>query len=236
VDVVKVTKVLSLFCLLCVPASADLAAGKQAVIKGDYAAALREFLPLARHGDHEAQFNLGLMLDEGKGVPQDYQEAIKWYRLAAEQGDSDAQFHLGVIYAKGLGVPRNYVQAHMWYNLAGVSSQVSRRARTTLAQKMTTVQIAEAQRLARDWTAKTVGSGSVPADADTDRAVGTVASPSPVFIEPSASSTIPPRARSTGPARGVDSERAQSIQDAEDAGLVHTSYRSLQGSSGTRWY
>ena len=72
----------------------------------DYETAYKLFLPLAEQGDADAQFNLGVMYDEGDGVPQDYKEAFKWYRLAAEQGDAFAQFELGVMYDERLGVPQ----------------------------------------------------------------------------------------------------------------------------------
>src|SRR5437016_91584 len=72
-----VMRVVSVFCLLSIPALADLAEGKRALVRGDYAAALKEFLPLARQGNPDAQFNLGLMYDQGHGVSQDYKEASK---------------------------------------------------------------------------------------------------------------------------------------------------------------
>ena len=75
-------------------ASADITAGLGAYQSGDYATALRELTPLAKQGDARAQFSLGVMYEDGKGVPQDYKTAVKWYRLAAEQGDADAQFLL----------------------------------------------------------------------------------------------------------------------------------------------
>ena len=53
-----------------------------------YATALQEWTPLAEAGDEVAQYNLGVMYDNGRGVLQDYKEAVKWYRLAAEQGDA----------------------------------------------------------------------------------------------------------------------------------------------------
>ena len=65
----------------------------------DYETAYKLFLPLAEQGDADAQFNLGVMYDEGDGVPQDYKEAFKWYRFAAEQGVALAQTYLGVMYA-----------------------------------------------------------------------------------------------------------------------------------------
>ena len=86
--------------------------------RGDYATAIREFRVLAEQGNAAAQLKLGLMYDNGRGVPRDYQEALKWHRLAAEQGDAAAQFNLGVMYASGMGVPLDYQEAVRWYRLA----------------------------------------------------------------------------------------------------------------------
>ena len=66
----------------------------------------------------DAQYNLGLMYDNGEGVPQDYAEAVKWYRLAAEQGHAKAQYNLGLMYDNGEGVPQDYAEAVKWYRLA----------------------------------------------------------------------------------------------------------------------
>lgn len=60
-------------------------------------------------GDATAQHNLGLMYDNGNGVPQDFVEAAKWYRLAADQGFATAQSILGFMYGAGLGVPQDFV-------------------------------------------------------------------------------------------------------------------------------
>ena len=57
----------------------------------------------ADQGDAGAQYNLGVMYDNGQGVPQNYAEAVKWYRLAADQGDASAQYNLGVMYDNGRG-------------------------------------------------------------------------------------------------------------------------------------
>ena len=92
------------------------------------------------------------MYSEGQGVPQDYAAAVKWYRLAADQGDAYAQYNLGVMYANGRGVPQDYVQAHKWYNLGAVAGDKDAiKNRDNVAGKMTPAQIAEAQKLAREW-------------------------------------------------------------------------------------
>lgn len=142
---------------LAVPAWADFQDGVAAYDRGDYATALQEFKPLAEQGDARAQNSLGLMYYHGQGVPQDDAEAVRLYSLAAEQGYAWAQYHLGLMYANGEGVLRDYVQAHMWSNLAasrwppGEERDDAVRNRDIAAAKMTPAQVAEAQRLAREW-------------------------------------------------------------------------------------
>src|ERR1017187_8860289 len=107
-----------LFLALCVPALADLAAGRQAFLKGDYATALGELLPLAKQGNADARGMLGAMYEDGLGVPQDYKDAMRWYRLAAKQGDAVSRFCLGIMYLSGKGVPQDYKEAAVWLRLA----------------------------------------------------------------------------------------------------------------------
>jgi uncharacterized protein len=111
-------KVAILFLSLCAAVLADLAAGQQAYHDGDYASALKEFLPLAKQGNAIAQVHLAFMYFQGYGVPQDYKEAMKWFRLAADQGYIQAQNELGVMYAKGEGVPQDSKEAMKWYRKA----------------------------------------------------------------------------------------------------------------------
>jgi len=81
--------------------------GLAAYQRGDYATALREWLPLASRGAVDAQYNLGSMYANGRGVHKDYSEAARWYRKAAELGYPPAQHKLGLLYRKGLGVPQD---------------------------------------------------------------------------------------------------------------------------------
>ena len=77
----------------------------------DYKEAVKWYRLAAEQGDATAQYNLGIMYDNGQGVPQDYKEAIKWYRLAAEQGNAKAQYNLGAMYDNGEGVPQDYARS-----------------------------------------------------------------------------------------------------------------------------
>jgi TPR repeat protein len=85
----------------------------------------------------------------------DYATALRLLRPFAEQGDAVAQAVLGGMYLMGENVPQDYVIAHMWFNLAaagGEKEAVGFRDKT--AALMTPAQIAEAQKLAREWKPK----------------------------------------------------------------------------------
>ena len=84
----------------------------------DYPIVLKRWQPLAERGDANAQFRLGSMYKNGRGVPQDDTEAVKWYRKAAQQGYALAQCHLGWMYANGKGVVQNDTEAIKWYQKA----------------------------------------------------------------------------------------------------------------------
>ena len=96
----------------------EYSAGLEAYQSGDYAAALREWRPLAKQGNASAQYKLGAMYSLGQGVSQDYSEARRWYRKSADQGLGEAQYNLGLMHGLGQGGPKDFVRAHMWWNLA----------------------------------------------------------------------------------------------------------------------
>lgn len=71
---------------------------------------------------------------------------------AAEQGSCDAQVRLGLMYSTGQDVGQDYVSAHKWFNLAAVGGDTRASAyRAEIARDMSQQQIAQAQRLAREW-------------------------------------------------------------------------------------
>ena len=79
-------------------------------------------------------------------------------RNCAEQGDVDAQFALGIKYDLGetvgvtTGVPEDKVLAYMWYNLAAAQgNEIAQDNKDIIEERMTREQIAEAQRLSREW-------------------------------------------------------------------------------------
>ena len=103
---------------------ADFQKGLDAYNKKDYATALSEWNPLAEQGNVSAQFNLGVMYAEGKGVPKGDTTSVKWFTLAAEQGDAFAQVNLGFMYQYGKGITKNEEKAVRWYRLAAEQGNV----------------------------------------------------------------------------------------------------------------
>jgi len=126
--------------------------------QGDFATAVHEFLPLAEHGDREAQFYLGTMYTRGWGVPPNTVEAARWYQRAASQGVAEAQYNLGALYARGEGVPQDLVHAYLWLALAvtrfpgGESHTKAVQARDHVAAQLTPEQLTQAQALVRQWS------------------------------------------------------------------------------------
>ena len=89
-------------------------------------------------------------------LPQQPPRDIATLKTAAEKGDAAAQFNLGVMYGTGQGVTQDYVLTHMWINLAasrvkGDDQRKYAEVRDRVSAKMTSEQIAEAQKRARRW-------------------------------------------------------------------------------------
>ncbi len=132
----------------------ESAEAEEAYKRGDYAEAAKWFRKAAEEGDAVAQYNLGNMYSDGKGVPQDDAEALKWCRRAAEQGQADAQYSIGLLYAYG-GL-LDYAEAYMWFSLAAANGTEELRDRAFedidfVASMMSTASIAEAQRQFFEW-------------------------------------------------------------------------------------
>ncbi|MFI9653919.1 SEL1-like repeat protein [Guyparkeria sp. GHLCS8-2] len=95
-----------------------------------------------------ADYNDGMRYFE----QQEYRQALQQFTDAARRGDPDAQYMLGRLNAAGNGTTQNFVQAHKWYNLAASRGhRHAAEARDSLAERMTSSQVARAQQAARDW-------------------------------------------------------------------------------------
>ena len=132
-------------------AAQSFAKGVNAVLAGDYAAALKEFMPLAEAGDSSAQTELANMYMKGKGVPQNYKKGFRWFKLAAAQGDRIAQGSLAFMHFDGQGALQDNIMAHMWWNIAAANgSEIGGTNRDKIAKKMTPAAIEKAQAMARE--------------------------------------------------------------------------------------
>jgi TPR repeat protein len=79
-------------------------------------------------------------------------DSLAQYEQDAKAGRADALYNLGLAYSTGQGVVVDMVAAHKWFNLAALRGvEAAKGWRNQLAGEMSTVQIAEAQRLAREW-------------------------------------------------------------------------------------
>ena len=73
---------------------------------------------MAEAGYPLAQYTLGCMYDQGRGVRENNAAAVRWYAKAADQGHADAQNYLGGMYYNGRGVTQDYAAAFSWYRKA----------------------------------------------------------------------------------------------------------------------
>ncbi len=82
--------------------------------------AFKDFLVAAKAGHVYAQYNVGLMYEQGLGISKNAKEAVYWYKESAMQGNSAAQFNLGVCFENGFGTTVDFEKANEWYRKASV--------------------------------------------------------------------------------------------------------------------
>jgi len=99
--------------------SQDFGVGLRAAQSGDFETAFSEWQPLATSGDMLAQYYLGVMYENGDGVPINLEAARRWYLSAAIQGLDVAQDRVATMYEKGIGGPQDSREALSWYKRAG---------------------------------------------------------------------------------------------------------------------
>lgn len=111
--------------LFLVPAAyADLDGARSAYEKGNYTHAFSMYKEYAEQGDADAQYALGVLYYDGKGVIKDIQQSAKWITKAAEKGVTKAQLFLGNLYFAGEGMKQDYEDAIKWYLLAAKKGNV----------------------------------------------------------------------------------------------------------------
>jgi TPR repeat protein len=135
----------------------------------------------AEQGHSEAQFSLGMKYSKGAiSVPKDDFQASVWWNKAANQGNQDAPLQLGLAYFFGEGVPRDDVRAYFWFNISAAHpenalSPAAAYMREDVAKRMSSAQIAEAQRLTREWkpsqTTKSAAAPGSPSNGGLEKAL-----------------------------------------------------------------
>jgi TPR repeat protein len=79
-------------------------------------------------------------------------DSLAQYENEAKLGRPDALYNLGLAYSTGQGVAQDFIAAHKWFNLAALrGSDEAKGWRNQLAVEMEPTQIAQAQKLAREW-------------------------------------------------------------------------------------
>ena len=93
--------------------------------QGNYIKALDTFYVLAKEGDPKAQFNVGLIYADGKGVNKDSYQAMEWYRKAADQNNTAAQYNLAKLISQRPDSKDPHVVERMlyWYKKAADNGQ-----------------------------------------------------------------------------------------------------------------
>ncbi len=92
--------------------------------QGDYISALSLWTPLASEGNAAAQYSIGLLYDQGKGVKKDSKRAIQYFQSASDQNLAVAQYYLGMKYFAGLGVTKDTTQARHLLNKAAKNDYI----------------------------------------------------------------------------------------------------------------
>jgi TPR repeat protein len=83
------------------------------------------FRKSANLGHDRAQFNLGRMYEQGRGIKQSFTSAAEWYAKAALQGNPNAQCNLGGLFADGTGVNKDIEKAIDWYKKAALKGNIA---------------------------------------------------------------------------------------------------------------
>lgn len=73
----------------------------------DYSRGLKWFTEAAHNGSVNAQYNLGVLYQQGLGVQKDTSKAIEMYRIAASNNHPEALYNLAIAYVEGVGVEYN---------------------------------------------------------------------------------------------------------------------------------
>lgn len=105
----------------------------------------------ANAGDGIAMMDLADILLEGQPTPEVEREAVAFYQRAADQGLVGAQYKLGLCYEQGRGVLKDLEAAYVWYTISETGWHDFNERKKTLSTKLTLLQVAEAERKAKEY-------------------------------------------------------------------------------------
>jgi TPR repeat protein len=91
----------------------------------DSAAALSWLSRAASHNQPLAEYQLGLMYRDGRGVRADAAQSFHWFQSAALHGNRKAMHSLATCYAEGWGTQKDLVQAARWFARAAALGLVN---------------------------------------------------------------------------------------------------------------
>ncbi len=134
----------------------------QAYKNGDYSDAYTQLKTHAEQGHSDAQYYLGSMYHEGKGVTQDDARAVYWFRAAANQGNARAQFSLGNAYKNGRGMEQDDWMALNWWKRSALQSYPPAQYNVGIALLFGRGTAVDEQS-ALDWLNRAANSGYTPA-------------------------------------------------------------------------
>ena len=108
--------------------------GVEAYQRGDYAAAIAEWQPLAEAGDPSSLLGLGLIYHRGQGVKIDQVRAARLIERAALLGEPKAELQMAEMYAEGTGVKRDREMALVYLQRAAARGNQSANTHILLTQ------------------------------------------------------------------------------------------------------
>jgi TPR repeat protein len=107
------------------PAGGSPPSAERSATAAPAAATLDDLRAAASRGDAQAQYDLGVALDCGRGVKRNRAQALEWLRKAADQDHVAAQSVLGWKYMTGQGVRRDDAAAFAWLRRAAERDDTS---------------------------------------------------------------------------------------------------------------
>jgi TPR repeat protein len=75
-------------------------------------------IELAKEGDSNAQYVLGVRYSKGEWTEKDASQAVYWLSKSAAQGNPEGQASLGMMYFSGSGITQDYKQAALLFREA----------------------------------------------------------------------------------------------------------------------